>query len=298
VQFVAPGVPRAPGPRSARMVAPRLPEAPSLCAAATAAVVLAAGAASLSLAAPRGLERLGGTLRQAEPAAQSKAARAQAGDHVDGVVAPISKAAPLVVISGPPAAGKGTQCARIKAKYGYVHVSVGNILRENVRSGTALGIEAKRYMDRGDLVPNELILDVVENRLARPDVQERGCLLDGFPRTANQARALLDAGFRVDRFILLRVPDDMLVERGCGRRLDPVTGDIYHMSFKPPPEDITDRLVHRSDDTEGAIRKRLGHYHAQVESILPFFQDVVVQVDGTKAPDDVFTSVSTCLDDL
>merc|ERR1712154_130103 len=139
--------------------------------------------------------------------------------------------APLVVIAGPPAAGKGTQCEKIKAQYGFVHLSTGDILRENVRNETELGLEVKAYMDAGALVPSELIWDLVQDRLSRADVKQQGCLLDGFPRTPHQAKAMGDAGLRVACFLLIKVPDDVIVERGCGRRIDPETGHSYHLDF-------------------------------------------------------------------
>ncbi|CAK0906688.1 unnamed protein product [Prorocentrum cordatum] len=156
--------------------------------------------------------------------------------------------APLVVIAGPPAAGKGTQCEKIKAKYGYVHISTGDILRENVKNGTELGKKAEGFMKAGALVPSELIVDL--DRLEKDDVKEKGCLLDGFPRAPDQAQAMVDAGLKVKKFLLIDVPDEELVVRGCGRRLDPETGEIYHLKFKPPPAEIMDRLVHRSDDQD------------------------------------------------
>merc|ERR1712242_251349 len=200
--------------------------------------------------------------------------------------------AKVVVIAGPPAAGKGTQCDKIKEKFGFVHISTGDILRENVKNGTDLGVKAKTYMDAGDLVPSDLLIDLVKDRLAQPDVQAKGALLDGFPRAPDQAQAMVDANLKVDKFLLIKVPDDTLVERGVGRRLDPETGDIYHMKFKPPPADIVDRLVHRSDDHEDQIRNRLGKFHSQIDGIMSYFKDVLVEVDGTKTPDEVFVSIS------
>eukprot|EP00435_Cladocopium_sp_Y103_P006401 s5384_g2.t1 len=139
---------------------------------------------------------------------------------------------PLLVIAGPPAAGKGTQCEKIKDKYGFVHISTGDILRENVKKGTELGKKAKGFMDSGALVPSELIVDLVKDRLMQDDVKEKGCLLDGFPRAPDQAQAMVDAGLDVEKFLVIKVPDDTLVERGCGRRLDPETGEIYHLKFR------------------------------------------------------------------
>lgn len=204
----------------------------------------------------------------------------------------------LVVIAGPPAAGKGTQCEKIKDKYGFVHISTGDILRENVKQETDLGLKAKGYMDSGALVPSELIVDLVKDRLTKDDVKEKGCLLDGFPRAPDQAEAMVDAGLKVEKFLVIKVPDDTLVERGCGRRLDPETGEIYHLKFRPPPEEVVDRLVHRSDDQEDKIRERLKNYHSQIDGITPFFKDVIYEVDGTGKPDQVFEIIEEDLDKL
>jgi len=209
-----------------------------------------------------------------------------------------AESAPIVVIAGPPAAGKGTQCERIKTKYGLVHISTGDILRENVKNGTELGVKAKEYMDSGALVPSELIVDLVKDRLVQDDIKQNGCLLDGFPRAPDQAQAMVDAGLKVDKFLVIEVPDDTLVERGCGRRLDPESGEIYHLKFKPPPAEIVDRLVHRSDDQEDKIRARLEAYHSQIDGIIPFFEDVAVKLDGTGTPDDVFGLVTAGLDGI
>jgi len=128
--------------------------------------------------------------------------------------------------------------------------------------------------------------------------KQNGCLLDGFPRAPDQAQAMVDAGVKVDKFLVIEVPDDTLVERGCGRRLDPESGEIYHLKFKPPPAEIVDRLVHRSDDQEDKIRARLEAYHSQIDGIIPFFEDVAVKLDGTGTPDDVFGLVTAGLDGI
>mmetsp|Transcript_39437 Transcript_39437/g.109696 ORF Transcript_39437/g.109696 Transcript_39437/m.109696 type:complete len:331 (-) Transcript_39437:65-1057(-) len=237
-------------------------------------------------------------LRATAAAASTASQRAQQRIRVSRQARGGAAEAPLVVIAGPPAAGKGTQCEKIKQKYGYVHISTGDILRENVKNGTELGVEAKKYMDAGALVPSELIVDLVKDRLMKDDVKEKGCLLDGFPRAPDQAQAMTDAGLKVQRFLLIKVPDDTLVERGCGRRLDPETGEIYHLKFRPPPAEVVDRLVHRSDDQEDKIRARLDAYHSQIDGILPYFKDVVMEVDGTGKPDEVFELVSTGLDSV
>merc|ERR1712241_1311129 len=119
------------------------------------------------------------------------------------VAAKPASSGPVVVIAGPPAAGKGTQCDKIKEKFGYVHISTGDILRENVKKGTELGKRAKPFMDAGKLVPSDLLVDLVKDRLQQPDILARGCLLDGFPRAPDQAQAMLDANLKVERFILI-----------------------------------------------------------------------------------------------
>ena len=160
---------------------------------------------------------------------------------------PGSKSPLDVVICGAPASGKGTQCEMIKSEFGLVHLSTGDILRAAVQEGTPLGKTAKGYMDSGQLVPDELIIDVICARLKQEDCQTQGWLLDGFPRTKTQADALTKAGMVPDCFLMLDVPEEILVERVTGRRTDPVTGKIYHMTFKPPetPE-IAARVVQRS----------------------------------------------------
>ena len=139
-----------------------------------------------------------------------------------------------IIIAGAPASGKGTQCELIREKFGVVHLSTGDMLREASAAGTEVGKLAQEYMSQGKLVPDEVIIGAVKERLAQPDCQQKGWLLDGFPRTGAQAQALVDAGIHADTFIFLDVPDEDLIERVVGRRADPVTGKIYHMKFSPP----------------------------------------------------------------
>jgi adenylate kinase len=135
-------------------------------------------------------------------------------------------------------------------------------------------------MSAGQLVPDELVIAIVAEKLQQPDVISKGWLLDGFPRTPAQATALAAAGVTPDVFLLLDVPDDALVERICFRRTDPVTGKIYHLKFNPPPEDVKDRLQHRSDDTEEALRTRLVQYHSNIDGIKGFYESVSVTING------------------
>ncbi|KAK9825426.1 hypothetical protein WJX81_005362 [Elliptochloris bilobata] len=199
------------------------------------------------------------------------------------------------MIAGAPAAGKGTQCQRIVEKFGLVHVSAGDLLREEVAAGTSAGQRAKGFMDEGRLVPNEVVVGMVKARLACDDAQVHGWLLDGYPRSAEQAEAIQEAGIRPDIFILIEVPDEELVERVTGRRLDPETGEIYHMSFKPPPEAVVGRLVQRSDDTEDKLRTRLATHHANVAAVVGYYKDVLVQVNGARPMDEVFSNIDGAL---
>lgn len=205
---------------------------------------------------------------------------------------------PRLIIAGAPASGKGTQCELIKQKYGVVHLSTGDMLRAAVSAGTDVGKIAKEYMDSGRLVPDEVIIGVVKERLNSPDCTESGWLLDGFPRTLAQAQALADAGITADCFIFLNVPDSVLVERVVGRRTDPITGKIYHATFSPPPndEEILKRLEHRSDDTEEKITVRLGQFHANVEAVKGSYEDIAVEVDGTQRPEEVSAMIMKMID--
>ena len=203
-----------------------------------------------------------------------------------------------LVIAGPPASGKGTQCEHIVRRYGVVHISTGDILRAEVKAGTANGREAKRCMDGGGLVPDALITKMVIARIGRSDVRMRGFLLDGFPRTAAQAKSL-SAVTDVDAFVLLHTPDDILVGRAVGRRLDPVTGVIYHLSYKPPPTNdaaLTARLVHRSDDTAETVGKRLATYHGTIGPIRAHFDGCLTLVDANRAPAVVAVGIFAALD--
>mmetsp|Transcript_12664 Transcript_12664/g.29399 ORF Transcript_12664/g.29399 Transcript_12664/m.29399 type:complete len:382 (+) Transcript_12664:52-1197(+) len=189
-----------------------------------------------------------------------------------------------LIISGAPASGKGTQCEQIKEKFGVVHLSTGDMLRSAVAAGTEVGKKAKSFMDSGKLVPDDVIIGVVTDRLAEEDCQSQGWLLDGFPRTQAQAKALEDAGVEADGFLFLKVPDDVLVERVVGRRSDPETGKIYHMTFSPPPdnEKVKARLVQRSDDTEEKVKVRLEQFHTNVGAVIGDYQDICVDIDGNQ----------------
>lgn len=216
------------------------------------------------------------------------------------VIASGEKPEPLrVMISGAPASGKGTQCELITKKYNLVHIAAGDLLRAEVSAGTENGKHAKEFMERGQLVPDEIVVMMVKERLSRQDSQENGWLLDGYPRSESQATALKKLGFDPDIFILLEVPEEILVERVVGRRLDPVTGKIYHLTYSPPEtEEIAARLTQRFDDTEEKVKLRLLTHNSNVESVLSLYEDLIFKVDGTLPKEEVFSQIDSTLTEL
>jgi len=205
-----------------------------------------------------------------------------------------------IIFVGPPGAGKGTQATRLAERRGIPHVSTGDLFRAAVTQGTPLGKRADGYMKAGQLVPDELTIEMLLERIAKPDANT-GFLLDGFPRTLPQAKALEQAlagiGAAIDAVVVLDVPDDRIVARIVGRRTDPETGRIWHVVYDPPPPEIASRLVHRADDTEVAVRTRLAAYHAQTAPIVPFYASsgLVRRVNGVGTPDEVFARIESAL---
>lgn len=201
-----------------------------------------------------------------------------------------------MIFIGPPGAGKGTQAARLVEKYRIPHISTGDMFRAAVKAGTPMGKAASEFMTKGQLVPDEVVIGMVKERIAQDDCAN-GFMLDGFPRTVPQAQALEAAGVSLDVVLLLEVPDELIVRRITGRRSDPETGTIYHLEFNPPPADVVDRLVHRKDDTEEACRTRLDAYHAQTAPIIPFYVEkgLVKRVNGVGSPDEVTARITAAL---
>lgn len=197
-----------------------------------------------------------------------------------------------MILVGPPGAGKGTQAARLVDKFRIPHISSGDMLRAAVKEGTALGQEADRYMKQGLLVPDEVVIGMIIERIGKPDCAE-GFMLDGFPRTAPQAQALdaalAKAGVKLDAVALIEVPDALLEERACGRRTDPETGTIYHLKYNPPPAEVMSRLQHRKDDTVEAVTTRVQKYHSETAPIVPFYEakGILKHVDGVGDPDQI-----------
>jgi len=258
--------------------------------------------ASSAIATPRARFAAGGDASRAELRARARApARSSSPrDRASAVVAlaATTKTPKRVVIAGAPASGKGTQCELIVEKFGLVHISAGDLLRAAVAEGTPAGLEAKAYMDRGDLVPDEVVVTMVKDALDCEEAEENGWLLDGYPRSASQADAIEKEGITPDVFLLLNVPDEMLIERVVGRRLDPETGAIYHVKFFPPPEDVVDRLTIRSDDTEEKAKNRLAVHHSNVEAVVGRYEGKIREIDGDRAKTEVFAEIASILDEM
>lgn len=182
-----------------------------------------------------------------------------------------------LILLGAPGAGKGTQAAFITERFGIPQISTGDMLRAAVKAGTPLGQQAQKIMEAGALVPDEIMLGVVRERLSAPDCA-KGFLLDGFPRTIAQAEGLEQAGIGIDVVLEFDVPDVDIIERLSGRRVHPASGRTYHLAFNPPKtagvDDLTgEPLVQRADDQEDTVRKRLDVYHAQTLPLVKFYAE-------------------------
>ena len=182
-----------------------------------------------------------------------------------------------LILLGGPGAGKGTQANHIKEKYQIPQISTGDMLRAAVKAGTELGLKAKGFMDSGGLVPDDVIIGLVKERIQEPDC-EKGFLFDGFPRTIPQADAMKEAGVPIDAVVDINVPDDEIIKRMSGRRAHLASGRTYHIIFNPPKEegkdDVTgEPLVQRDDDKEETVRKRLEVYHDQTEPLIDYYKN-------------------------
>ena len=212
-----------------------------------------------------------------------------------------------IVLLGPPASGKGTQAARLKEMLDLPHVASGDLFRENLKNETELGQKAKVYMDRGELVPDDVTIAMVMERLSRPDCAD-GALLDGFPRTIAQAealdQALAEQGHEISIVPYVAVPDEVLIERVSGRRLCRLCGESYHVRFNPPKQPgVCDKdggeLYQRDDDKPETVRKRLQVYWEQTSPLVETYRDrgVLVEVDGDQPIDDVTADLRAAIAD-
>ena len=190
-----------------------------------------------------------------------------------------------IIMLGAPGAGKGTQAKQIAQAYDIPHISTGDIFRANIKEGTELGKKAQEYMDKGLLVPDELVCDLVVDRIHKDDC-EKGYILDGFPRTVFQAeeldKMLKNLGKSIDKVVALDVRDSEIVERITGRRISKATGRIYHIKYNPPVDEKLEDLYQREDDTEEIVVKRLTAYKNQTAPVLDYYktQGKVISVDG------------------
>ena len=181
-----------------------------------------------------------------------------------------------LILLGGPGAGKGTQANFITQKFGIPQISTGDMLRAAVKAGTPLGLAAKKVMDSGFLVSDDIIIALVKERIKAPDCAN-GFLFDGFPRTIPQAEAMRDCGVRLEHVVEIAVPDAMIIERMSGRRVHQPSGRTYHMKYNPPKNDMKDDvtgepLIQRVDDKEETVRNRLGIYHDQTEPLVEFYE--------------------------
>ncbi|MGL5150326.1 MAG: adenylate kinase [Clostridium sp.] len=210
-----------------------------------------------------------------------------------------------IILLGPPGAGKGTQAKSISNRYSIPHISTGDIFRKNISQNTPLGIEAKKYMDRGQLVPDSVTIDMVKDRLQEEDCKQ-GYLLDGFPRTVNQAEALQEfiesREENLDTALLIEVPRGFILERMTGRRVCPSCGASYHIKFNAPTVDgkcdlCGSDVIQRKDDTVETVQERLDVYESQTQPLIDFYKNknLLSVVDGTKAINEVFEGICNIL---
>ena len=211
-----------------------------------------------------------------------------------------------IILLGAPGAGKGTQAQFLMDKYGIPQISTGDMLRAAIKEGTALGLEAKKVMDAGQLVSDEIIIGLVKERVLKADCAN-GFLLDGFPRTIPQADAMKESGINVDHCIEFDVADEVIVERMAGRRVHPGSDRVYHVVYNPPKvegkDDLTgEDLIIRDDDIEETVRKRLAIYHEQTKPLVDYYQAEANngnaqyhRLDGTQAVDAVSNELALLL---
>ncbi len=217
-----------------------------------------------------------------------------------------------LILLGGPGAGKGTQANFIKNQYRIPQISTGDMLRAAVKEGSALGLKAKEYMDTGKLVPDDVIIGLVKERIQQPDC-EKGFLFDGFPRTIPQADAMKEAGVPIEAVVDIEVPDAEIIKRMSGRRVHLASGRTYHVVFNPPRKEGKDDetgepLIQRDDDKEETVRKRLDVYHAQTEPLVDYYKNwqksgdaaapTYIRIDGVGKVEEIRDQIYAALDKL
>jgi adenylate kinase len=217
-----------------------------------------------------------------------------------------------LILLGGPGAGKGTQANLIKNRYQIPQISTGDMLRAALKEGTELGLKAKTYMDAGKLVPDDVIIGLVKERIKEPDCQ-KGFLFDGFPRTIPQADAMKDAGVPIEAVVDIDVPDAEIIKRMSGRRVHLASGRTYHIVFNPPKEkgkddETGEPLIQRDDDKEETVRKRLDVYHAQTEPLVDYYKEweksgeaaapKYIRIDGVGKVDEIRDQIYAALDGM
>ena len=217
-----------------------------------------------------------------------------------------------LILLGGPGAGKGTQANLVKDRYQIPQISTGDMLRAALKEGTELGLKAKEYMDAGKLVPDDVIIGLVKERIKEPDC-EKGFLFDGFPRTIPQADAMKEAGVPIEAVVDIDVPDGEIIKRMSGRRVHLASGRTYHIVFNPPKEEGKDDetgepLIQRDDDKEETVRKRLDVYHAQTEPLVDYYKDweksgesaapKYIRIDGVGKVEEIRDQIYAALDNL
>jgi adenylate kinase len=204
-----------------------------------------------------------------------------------------------IILFGPPGAGKGTQAKRLEVELKIPQLSTGDMLRAEKAAGTELGKQAAEIMDKGGLVPDEIVIGMIKSRIEKPDCKE-GFMLDGFPRTIPQGEALnamlREKDQRIDLVIGIDVPDDVVLARAVGRRSCPNDGSIYHVTSSPPKspgkcDKCGSDLVQRKDDVDSAVKERIGKFHRETAPLTELYGDILERVDGTRKPDDVFAAI-------
>ena len=206
-----------------------------------------------------------------------------------------------VVLLGPPGAGKGTQASGIVEKYHIVHISTGDIFRKNVKEGTPLGKRAKEYMDKGELVPDDLVIALVEDRLKQDDCKN-GFLLDGFPRTIAQAEAMEKLGITIDRVVDIEVGRDILIGRAVGRRVCKQCGETFHVSFRPTKvggvcDKCGGEVVQRADDREETVARRIDVYLSETKPLEEYYENkgILIHINGDQEPQTVQKEIFAAL---